>query len=158
MKTIVAAVFALGILSSPAHALCSYRGEPDVRTTLRQEFQDARWVVRARVLSASDHWSDEGDSWTVYRLKVRRTFKGSPAKRLTFFTFRDSSGFYLDRGSKRDIGGEYLLFLNPAGRSRPAGLKAADLVDVNYTCGQSQPWSDVTPDERRSLGVLSGHR
>ena len=99
MKIAGTVVAAITILSAPptACALCSYRGQDNAKTTVSQEFGDAKWVVKAKVLSASDHWSDADDSWTLYDLEVTHAFKGKPAKRLHFFTFRDSGGLYMDR-------------------------------------------------------------
>jgi hypothetical protein len=56
-------------VSSPAHALCSYRVELYAETTLKQEYRDARRVVRARVISAAD-WEGREERGTVYRWRL----------------------------------------------------------------------------------------
>jgi hypothetical protein len=163
-------VFAALLLTSAtsAEALCIYKGVDNARTSLRQEFADARWVVRARVLSATDGVveagkPDTGMSWTVYRLQVLRSYKGEPPQRIRFFTTRSSGGFYMDRPwvplpQAHDIGGEYLLFLNPIApyRGQPRAQRGAAFV--NYSCGQSRAWSEVSAASRRLLASLSIHR
>lgn len=145
------------ILTAPsaAHALCSYQGELYAQTTLEQEYRDARWVVRARVISATG-WESREESGTVYRLEIVRSFKGSLSGQFSFSTERNSGGFYLDRGTKPDIGGEYLLFLteNPRGASMPAPVKNA--LVINYSCGQSRHWSEVSQLDRATIAELSG--
>ena len=160
-RKIVWAIVGLSIVcaSQQARALCTYNGVDNAKTTIAQEFADSEWVVRAKVLDAKDHFSDEDDSWTLYRIEVIHTYKGHPSKQLRFFTFRDSGGFYMDRPwvqlpAGHDIGGEYLLFLNPVPRS--AGLPgAADgSVFVNYSCGVSGSWTKVPDGSRGELNEL----
>ena len=142
----------------PANALCIYRGVDNARTTLNQEFRDSRWVVRARVVSADYHWSDEGESWTLYRLKVVQSFKGDLSNRFTFFTERNSGGFYMDGdGAVPNMDGDYLLFLTRFPRSTdPPATRGA--LWVNYNCGQSKPWAEVSSDDLRKLRKLSSRR
>lgn len=163
-------VFAALLLApaTRAEALCSYRGVDNARTTLRQEYADARWVVRARVMSATDGEveagkPDAGMRYTVYRLEVVRAYKGDPPQQIRFFTMRSSAGFYMDRPwvplpQGHDIGGEYLLFLNPipAYSGQPRAERGAAFV--NYSCGQSRPWSEVSAGSRRLLTSLSSRR
>lgn len=127
---------------------------------MQQEFRDSRWVVRARVTSADDHWSDEEESWTLYRLTVVQSFKGKLPRHFTFFTERNSGGFYMDRPwvalpKGHDIGGEYLLFLNPLPHYRGRPAVSAGATFVNYSCGQSRPWSEVSGSSRRLLERLA---
>ena len=112
------------------------------------------------MLSANDRWSDKTESWTTYNLEVLQVYKGSPSKRLRFFTYRDSGGFYMDRPwvdlpAGHDIGGEYLLFLDllPAWRGAPRAAKGA--VFVNYNCGVSARWDDVRKADRLLLARLA---
>lgn len=149
-------VFALSAFGTSANALCSYKGELYAQTTVDQEFQDSRWVVRARVLAATEHFIEGEEPWTEYQLEVLHAYKGDPPARLRFFTFRNSGGFYLDRAREHDVGGEYLLFINPTTIS--AGLPAAaqGTVSVNYSCGVSGPWRTVTAASREEL-VRLGH-
>src|SRR5258705_2432837 len=109
------------LLPSPAAAICYYNGKFDVRTTIRQEFADSKWVVRVRVLSAADGvfrpGTEDETSWTTYRITIVHSYKGMAPRQLTFFTERNSGGFYMDRPwvklpAGHDIGGEYLLFLD----------------------------------------------
>lgn len=161
----MAAAIIGALVSSPASALCSYNGVDDARTTIAQEFADARWVVRARVLSAKDGTvergkPDEGMEWTLYRVAVVRTFKGSSPRRIRFFTERNSGGFYMDRAwvplpKGHDIGGEYLLFLNPITAYRGRPNAAAGAAFVNYSCGQSRVWSSVPTSSRQLLMRLA---
>ncbi|MEA3062466.1 MAG: hypothetical protein QOJ94_2247 [Sphingomonadales bacterium] len=129
------------------------------KTTIPREFRDSRWIVRAKVITARDHWSDIEDSWTLYRIRVLRAYKGTPPPELRFFSFRDSGGFYLDRPWEgHDIGGEYLLFLNPARWYRGMPKAERGAVLANYACGQSQEWWKVSPSDRRLLDRLARRR
>lgn len=152
---LLAVALTLAAVPSSVDALCVYKGAPYARPALGQEFRDSLWVVRARLLSATDHF-DEGDApWTEYQLEVLESYKGGPPRRLRFFTFRDSGGFYLDRGPAPDLGGEYLLFLNPTpdGPEIPGAARGA--VSVNYSCGLSGPWEAVPHDIRAELRRLA---
>jgi hypothetical protein len=162
MKGLGAIATLVAVVCAPieAQALCTYDGVDNAKTTLAQEFRDSKWVVRARVVSAADHLSDTTESWTTYRLELRRVFKGRPPARLRFFTYRDSGGFYMDRPwvnlpPGHDIGGEYLLFLDPIPpyRGRPAAAKGS--VFVNYNCGQSRAWSAVDHPALSLLAALA---
>jgi hypothetical protein len=157
---LVTALFA----STPASALCIYDGVDNAKTTIQQELADSKWVVRARVLSAVDgeirRGGDAGLTYTLYWLRVIHAYKGHPPARLTFFTTRDSGGFYLDRAwvplpAGHDVGTDYLLFLNPLApfRGQPVASKGA--VFVNYSCGQSKRWSTVPASSKRLLLKLS---
>ncbi|GAA0735996.1 MULTISPECIES: hypothetical protein [Sphingomonas] len=145
--------------SSPASALCIYRGADNAKTTIAQEFRDSRWVVRAHVVSVDYHWSDEDESWTLYRLKVVKSYKGNLTTRFTFFTERNSGGFYMDgNDGGPDLDRDYLLFLTPQafGKGQPASARGA--LWVNYNCGQSKVWNEVTAREAAELATLSRHR
>lgn len=91
----------------------------------------------------------------LYQVEVVETFGGTAGSTLTVFTRRDSGGFYMDRAQKHDVGGEYLLFLNPGD---PASLpnQARGAMTVNYNCGQSRPWREVSAADRRTLAQLRG--
>ena len=155
--------FALAVLllarAESADALCIYKGVDNARTTVRQEFADARWVVRARVLSAANgvikETPDAGQPWTVYRLQVITSYKGQSPQQIKFFTLRNSGGFYMDRGRRPDIGGEYLLFLDPIPPYRGQGAAERGAAFVIYTCGQSRPWREASAASRRMLESLS---
>jgi hypothetical protein len=150
-----------------AKALCIYGGVDNARTSQAQEFADARWVVRARVVGADDGTveagnSDAGEPWTRYRQRVIHAFKHNSPGRFTFFTTRDSGGFYMDRrwaplSRVHEIGRDYLLFLNPIPR-RGRSTAARGAVFVNYNCGQSRPWSKVSSASRRWLTARSLQR
>jgi len=150
---LIAAGLSLTPLSA-AQAYCEYAGEPNARTTLAQEFGNARHVIRARVLSARSDWPDNGqdEPWTRYEVEVLEAFKGPSARRLTVFTFRNSGGFYMDQGPEPDIGGDYLLFLDPAPAWAPAAAHGTTVVHFN--CGQSRRWSEVEPAAREALKGL----
>ena len=163
MKT-VGYVAALALsCASPAHALCIYKGQDNAKTTIAQEFEDSKWVIRAKVVAAKDHFSDEDDSWTLYKIEVRRAYKGQPPEQLSFFTTRDSGGFYMDKAWVRlpdghDIGGEYLLFLNPWPARKDLPPQAKGAVFVNYNCGVSGPWAEVPLRDRERLSALEQKR
>jgi len=135
------------------HALCIYKGQMYAKTTLSQEFYDARWVVRARVTAADNHWSteapDEDDPWTLYHLQVITLFKGKPQPRIELFTYHNSGGFYLD------LGGEYLLFLDPVSDQDKVPAAARNATEVNYACGQSKAWNEVSSAGQEHLADLS---
>jgi hypothetical protein len=129
------------------------------KTTIPQEFRESRWVVRVKVIAARDHWSDIEDSWTLYRIRVMHAYKGTPPADLGFFSFRNSGGFYLDRPwHGHDIGGEYLLFLNPGRPYRGMPKAERGTVSVNYECGQSKEWWKIPPRDRRLLDRLAPSR
>lgn len=164
----IAAAFISASMATPAAALCSYKGADNARTTIGEEFADARWVVRARVISAVDGVVEQGKpdagmAWTSYRLAVVHSYKGPAPNRLKFYTERNSGGFYMGRAwmplpAGHDVGSDYLLFLNPipAYRGRPAAAVGAAFV--NYSCGQSKRWSVVPNSSRRFLEQLSRRR
>jgi hypothetical protein len=146
-KLAVVAAVSLSLSSATsAHALCVHAGKLGAETSLAEEYRESRWVVKARVVSAEDHWSTTSDSWTIYRLQVLAVFKGRTGQRLSLFTRRDSGGFYLDKGAEHDIGGAYILFLVPAS-SADAPTRFRGMPVVNYACGQSKPWPMVSKSE-----------
>jgi hypothetical protein len=142
------AVLAAATAAAPAGAFCYYGGRMNAKTTVAEEYRDARWAVRATILSADEHWrKDAGgdESWVVYRLRITARFKGPPARGLRLFSFHDSGGFY------PDIGGDYLLFLDPPSQILPGGVR--HVVQVNYACGQSRPWREIRLADRRRLAA-----
>lgn len=157
---LIAAVLTLTQVS-PAWALCIYDGELYAHTTIEQEFADSRWVVRVRLASAFNSWSDgeandEGQPWTLYKVRVLEPFKGHPPTEIDVFTHRNSGGFYMDiPGGGHDIGGDYLLFLSPIEMRTDDPDAARGAAIVNYNCGQSRPWSEVTSAEKALLEVLA---
>lgn len=135
-----------------ANGLCIYKGKLYAKTTIQQEFADSSWVVVARVTAEDEHWRDyDGgyDPWTIYQLQVVTRFKGNPPANIRFFTYNNSGGFYLDKG------GEYLLFLDPISSDSDAPKAAGDATEVNYNCGQSKDWSEVSEADRSELLRLS---
>jgi hypothetical protein len=152
------AVALTAVLSGPqAYALCIYNGQLYAKTTLAQEFRDSHWVIRATVVAARDHRSDDDyGSWTLYRLKVRQAFKGRPPAYVNFMTPRNSGGFYLDRGVKHDIGGDYLLFLDPHEPASGDPPEARGAMEINYSCGRSGLWKQVGARKIRTLMRLAG--
>ena len=154
---IIVAVFAL-LTKCPANAVCIYKGKMYAKTTLSEEFSDSKWVVRVEVSAADNHWSDyigAADPWTIYHLRVLTSFKGEPPATIELFTYRDSGGFYLDKGAKANIGGEYLLFLNPASQDKDVPAAAHSATEINYSCGQSRAWADVNHAARKELAKMS---
>ena len=152
-----AILFAAGVVLTfhgPALALCSYRGELYAQPTFDQEYRDAPFVVKARVLSASD-WQRADERGTVYRLEVVQSFKGSLPRTFSFSTERNSGGFYLDRGAKPDIGGEYLLFLTGAPQTSSTSAPVANVFAINYSCGHSRRWDEVSQQDMIRLADLS---
>jgi hypothetical protein len=147
--------FITGIsLASSAYALCIYHGEMNAKTTVAQEFADSQWVVRMKLIAADDHWSMEEDSWTIYHLQVLTAFKGEPPTSLEMFTYRDSGGFFLDKGVFNDLGGEYLLFLDPISHKQSVPAAALNATEVNYSCDQSKTWVSVTKRSNSSCLIL----
>lgn len=145
----------MAVLPSPVRAICYYKGRFSATTTIAQEFYDARWVVRARVLSAHYNWS-VGAGWTSYRLRVIRGYKGQMPATFTFFTTRDSGGFYMDKGmTTPDRSQDYLLFLVPYPRNSDHPAESRGAYWVNYNCGRSQPWRRLMPGQRRLLDHLA---
>lgn len=155
-------IAAIMLAAVPAHALCTYDGVDNASTTLVQEFHDSKWVAKVRVLSERNNFATADDAyeepWSLYELKVVENFKGRPPDTLRFFTRRNSGGFYFDRLSAGpDIGGEYLVFLNttPDYPGEPGIEKGT--VFVNYNCGQSRPWTEVSQPDLKTLRRLKSH-
>jgi hypothetical protein len=153
---IAAAAATALIMSAPsAWALCAYGPTLYAKTTLAQEFGDSELVIRGRVLSAADVRGHPNDEWgTLYRVRVNDTFKGASHTQVRDFTLRNSGGFYLDPGA------DYLLFLDRLPRRMwPRTAAAPDLgpalVKVNYNCGQSRLWSEVSTGDRKALRRLA---
>ncbi|MFZ5670796.1 MAG: hypothetical protein ACOY4K_15015 [Pseudomonadota bacterium] len=145
---VLAAAFS-ALAATPAGSFCMYDGEMYAKTTVRQEFADSPVVVRAKVLAARDlsPWGDDGERGTLYTLAVEQSFKGNPPATITYFSERNSGGFYVDTGAT------YLLFLTTY--DRPVWRRfIGDAYAVNYPCGQSLPWSDIPGADRR---WLEGH-
>jgi hypothetical protein len=153
---LVASVAAVAAVATPARAFCEYDGVLYAKTTIAQEFRDSRYVVRARLLAADYHWSDEDESWTTYKVRILRYYKGAGPAKLKVFTYRNSGGFYLDKGSNPDLEGEYLLFLHAPFSQLPKGARGA--WDVNYSCGKSGTWAKVPASDRQTLERLSRRR
>lgn len=155
LQRMFVAAIAVSLSVPSADAVCIYHGKLYAKTTLVQEFSDSQWVVRVRVAAADSHWSDDDDSWTIYHLQVLTVFKGKPPSRIDMFTYRDSGGFFLDKGMANDLGGEYLLFLDPVSHKQDAPAAARDATEVNYSCGQSKAWNSLSGSERHKLVTLS---
>jgi hypothetical protein len=154
LQRMCVAAVAVALSLPSANAVCIYHGKMYAKTTLAQEFADSKWVVRVKVVAADNHWSDEDDSWTIYHLQVMTAFKGKPPTRIEMFTYRDSGGFYLDKGMANDLGGEYLLFLDPVSHKESVPTAARDATEVNYSCGQSKAWSSLSMSEHHKLVTL----
>jgi hypothetical protein len=144
---------ALSAVPLPAEALCYYHGTIYAKTTLRQEFRDAQWVVRARVLSAAN-WQTREERGTAYRLALLHAFKGKLPSQFNFSTERNSGGFYLE-GPNGETGGDYLLFLTTPPSHSAYPPQAQRSTWVNYSCGQSKPWREVTAEQRHALTALT---
>jgi hypothetical protein len=141
----------LALLFCPsARSLCVYKDEMNAKTTIREEFRDSKWVIRARVLAVNSQWENYTTDvpWTIYSLAVVQSFKGQAPRHLTMFTFRDS-------GPSSDIGGEYLLFLDPVANEPDLPREAHQSTEVNYSCGQSKPWRNISPSEKQKLSKLT---
>ena len=153
MKGIFALIVLL--LAAPAQALCIYRGVDNAQSTVGQEFADAQWVVKARVISAERGEGPDGP-WVSYRLRVVESFKGRLVGEFDFFSYRNSGSFYLDRPWQGpDIGGDYILFLVPYGSNAGDPAIARHATFVTYNCGRSGPWADISFPEWQELQRLS---
>jgi hypothetical protein len=145
-----------------AKALCIYGGnhftkssQPEwqgrlyATTTLADEFTDSALVIRGTVLSSQDvGLSDARGRGTVYSVRVDEVFKGHASKSILYYSDRDSGGFYLGEGGESR---EYLLFLDPIRREYLASKEAPGAYEVNYNCGQSRQWREVSPGDRKRL-------
>jgi hypothetical protein len=145
---------ALAMSATSAQALCVHNGALYAKTTPAQEFAESRWVVRARVESGHSYFG-RPTSWTLYRLRLIHAFKGAPPTHFRFYTRRDSGGFYMDGARGRpDVGRDYLLFLNPGEVATEDPPMARGAMWVNYECGASKPWGEVTAVERKRLAAM----
>ncbi|MDE2435106.1 MAG: hypothetical protein KGM49_02485 [Sphingomonadales bacterium] len=143
-----------GGAATDARAFCAYHRQMYAKTTLAQEFRDSKWIARATVISAKS-WRGKHDWGTTYNLKRVVIYKGQLPQTFALSTERNSGGFYLDMGMKPDIGGEYLLFLIPdsSPAEHPAAVRKS--LWINYSCGQSRSWSEVSGGQRAQLIQLS---
>jgi hypothetical protein len=164
----IGAISLVGVMiwSAPdAKALCIYGGKHFTKstqtegqgrlyatTTLADEFTDSVLVIHGSVLSRQDIGLDHQDTrgWgTVYRVGVDEVFKGhAPNKSILYYSDRDSGGFYLGEGGESR---EYLLFLDPIRHGHWASKEAPGAYEVNYNCGQSRQWREVSPEDRKRL-------
>lgn len=143
------------LISNNAHAACIYNGALYAQTTVAQEFRDARWVVRAKVLS-SRNWVGRNERGTTYTMRLVRSFKGRIPAQFTVSTERNSGGFYLDNSQGRpDVAGDYLLFLKPNPHPVSYPQSARRSAWINYSCGQSTTWQKVTANQIRELVTLA---
>jgi hypothetical protein len=143
---------------SAADAFCYHDRTLYAKTTLAQEFRESRWVVRARV-EGGRYYFGQPTSWTLYRMRLLHAFKGEPEKQFTFYTRRDSSGFYMDAPSGRaDVGHDYLLFLIPMEVASDDPRLARGAMWVNYACGMSGPWAELTREQKTMLRTLERGR
>ena len=150
---------AISWLSAPttAQALCEYRGQLYAKTTLAQEFDNSRWVVRARVTRERTYRDCADCPGRLYDLEVVIRYKGDLPHKFTYYTPQNSGAFYLDQGQAA-IGTEWLLFLN-AGQWGVSDSAAARLATrINYNCGQSAEWRTINARERARLSGLASQR
>ncbi len=88
-----------------------------------------------------------------------KILQGQAANALHLFTERNSGGFYMDgAGGVPDLDRDYLLFLASDGWSKAGRPFAKDALWVNYNCGQSKVWNEVTAREAAQLVALSQGR
>lgn len=136
-------------VGAPVQAVCPRSSA----VAVVRAFHLSRWVVRARLTGADDHWGGAGESWTMLHAEILEAYKGHPPPRLDVLTHGDDAGVWLDRGSLRDVGQEYLLFLRPAPDAPIHGA-----AQVSDPCGKSEPWIRVSHEEARSLKSPFGPR
>lgn len=152
-KAVVVAICLTFVVQSPAQALCS-------GASVAQEFREADVVVRVRMVSELNTWTDEpsaayqarwetGGPVVLYGLRVQEIFKGVPGPRIRFFQERNSGAFYLD------VDKDYLLFLNYHRPSPHRPDEARGGMYVRYACGQSKPWEEVRPADLEAVRALS---
>ena len=155
-KAAAVAICLAAMAGSPAQALCS-------GASVAREFREADVVVRVRMVSELNTWTDEpsatyearwgtGAPVILYGLRVEEVFKGAPGPRIRFFEERNSGAFYLDPDK------DYLLFLNYYRPSPDRPLEARGAMYVRYTCGQSKPWNAVRAADLAEVRALSGRR
>lgn len=127
-------------------AVCIYNGELYAKTSVSQELRDAKLVIRGKVVANRDIGIPDADQdmGVVSRIQVEQIFKGTSGKIITYYSRRDSGGFYLD------IGKDYLLFLDPISGTEWAKDYPGAMV-VNYDCGQSRPWDEVPAADLETL-------
>lgn len=147
MRVAFLACLAAAVVATPAEALCVYNRQLYARTTIPQEFRDSKWVIRGRIERERRHYSDADESWFVYDVRPVKSFKGGPKSRFRLFTYLDSGGF------QPDVGIDYLLFLDPPMQDQTRGARG--VVEINFSCGQSRPWREISAVDRRLLARLA---
>ena len=155
-KAIAGALLLAAIIPSPAQALCS-------GATAAQELRETDLVVRVRLVSEVNAWTDEpsaayrarwgtGAPVVVYVLRVEEVFNGAPGPRIRLFQERNSGAFYLDADK------DYLLFLNYHRPYAARPTEARGATYVSHACGQSRPWAEVQPADLTALQAPSSRR
>jgi hypothetical protein len=65
-------------------------------------------------------------------------------------------GFYFDKPWEgADIGSVYLVFLNPAESWPGQPTPQEGAVFVNYSCGQSKPWTELSGADIETLRSIA---
>jgi hypothetical protein len=143
-------------MAAPAQALCS--GE-----SMAREFWEADRIVRARLVSQIQAWSDEPSAayraqWgdgayaSLYEFRVSEGFNGTRGGMARLFQEHNSGQFPID------IDKDYLLFLHNIEPSPGMPAIARGATYVRYTCGQSKPWDEVHAPDLAELRRLAGKR
>jgi hypothetical protein len=133
-----------------ANALCIYKDQMYAKTTLEQEFSDSSLVVRGNIISSQNivPSDPEAELGVRYKVRIDQIYKGKSPTIFDYYSERNSGGFYPGVGKK------FLLFLNPASSTVITEESAGTMV-INYNCGQSRDWKDVSVGDRKKLAILS---
>ncbi len=166
VSLVIAATLATAM---PAQALCMYYGKTfqksddkdsagrlNAKTTVAGEFKDAMTALWGRVVSSREvpvrKSKPDAQAGVVYRIRVDKVFKGDAVREASYYTERNSGAFYLDQGE------DYLLFLNPPMHDDPALGVAPGVLIVNYACGKSKRWNQLSMADKRALDALAARR
>lgn len=147
---------ALSLLPSPGAAYC-----PRIKIYANNEFFKSRFVVVGQVLSESTESDSDGFvAASDYRVKILRTYRGSPQQILSIRSENDSGRFPMQRGEK------YLLFvrvfdshfvINSCGNSGPLS-EARDTMDAIKEISKAGPYGEIEARVRNGEDDVAGIR
>jgi hypothetical protein len=153
--------------SMPARAHCPIEGDPGWEVdqySVAKEYARSRYVVRVRSFSETWLGEDGKPAWAtppflaggssplgldpflgaIYELDVVKVFKGSPPKRLRFFSSNTTARTPLP------VGGEYLLFI----QEYRDGVNEAGLSTFVDHCGNSTEMPFAGPALREVMKLV----
>jgi hypothetical protein len=146
----------LSLLPSPAVGYC-----PRIKIYVNNEFFKSRFVILGQVLSERTKSDSDGlVAASDYRVKILRTYRGSPQQILSIRSENDSGRFPLQKGEK------YLLFvrvfeghfvIDSCGNSGPLS-EAGNTIDAIKEISKAGPYGEIEARVRNGEDDVAGIR